>query len=167
MRISALRFLRARFLEAAGKAGLCLPKSVPQKWVVDCRHTGKRSSALKYLSRYLYRGVIAENNIVTNQDGNVTFKYVESRTGKTRYRTTKGEDFLWIILQYVLPKGFRRVREYGFLHGNAKKLLSLIQLVLQVLVQASTPRSRPAFKCPKYLTLMDILVVIQPRCSSG
>ena len=158
---------RARFLEAATKAGLRLPKSVPQKWVVDCRHTGKGSSALKYLSRYLYRGVIAESDIVSNQDGNVTFKYVESRTGKTRYRTTKGEDFLWIILQYVLPKGFRRVREYGFLHGNAKKLLSLIQLVLQVLVQASTPRSRPAFKCPKYLTLMDILVVIQPRCSSG
>jgi hypothetical protein len=34
-----------------------------------------------------------------------------------------GEDFLWLVLQHVLPKGFRRVRDYGFLHGNAKKLL--------------------------------------------
>ena len=158
---------RARFLEAATKAGLRLPKSVPQKWVVDCRHTGKGASALKYLSRYLYRGVVAENNIVSNQGGNVTFKYVESRTGKTRYRTAKGEDFLWIVLQHVLPKGFRRVRDYGFLHGNAKKLLSLVQLVLQVLLQAGTPRSRPAFKCPKCRALMNILAIAQPRCSPG
>src|SRR5450756_984077 len=46
--------------------------------------------------------------------------------------------FLWLVLQHVLPKGFRRVRDYGFLHGNAKKLLSLVQMVLQVLIEACT-----------------------------
>ena len=30
-------------------------------------------------------------------------------------------------MQHVLPKGFRRVRDYGFLHSNAKKLLSLVK----------------------------------------
>jgi hypothetical protein len=100
------------------------------------------------LSRYLYRGVIPENNIVSNQDGNVTFKYVQSRTGKTRYRTVKGEDFLWLVLQHVLPKSFRRVRDYGFLHGNAKKLLSLVQMVLHVLIKACAPRPRPVLSAP-------------------
>jgi hypothetical protein len=76
---------RARFLEASTKAGLSLPKQVPRKWVVNCKRAGTGPSALKYLSRYLYRGVIGENNIVSNQDGNITFKYIESRTGKTRY----------------------------------------------------------------------------------
>jgi hypothetical protein len=76
---------------------------LPVKWVVDCTHAGNGQPALKYLSRYLYRGVISENNIVSNQDGNVTFKYVDSRTGKIDYRTVKGEDFLWLVLQYVLP----------------------------------------------------------------
>jgi hypothetical protein len=109
------------------------------------------------LSRYLYRGVISENNIVSNRDGNVTFKYVEIGTDKTRYRTLKGEDFLWLVLQHVLPKGFRRVRDYGFLHGNAKKLLSLIQMVLQVLIEARAPRSKPAFKCPKCNAPMKIM----------
>ncbi len=33
------------------------------------------------------------------------------------------EDFLFLILQHVLPKGFRRVRDYGFLRSNAKRLL--------------------------------------------
>ncbi len=109
---------------------------MPRKWVAHCTHAGKGLTALKYLSRYLYRGVIGEKNIVSNQEGTITFKYVESRTGKTCYRTVKGEDFLWLVLQHVLPKGFRRVRDYGFLHGNAKKLLNLVQLVLQVMIQA-------------------------------
>ena len=64
-------------------------------------------------------------------------------TGNTRYRTLKGEDFLWLVFQHVLPKGFRRVRDYGFLHGNAKKLLTLVQMILQVLIEACVPRSRP------------------------
>ncbi|MBL4796521.1 MAG: transposase [Oleispira sp.] len=47
-------------------------------------------------------------------------------------RKLKGEDFLNLILQYTLPKGFRRARDYGFLLGNAKKLLTLIQIVLKL-----------------------------------
>jgi len=76
------------------KVGLSTPNSLPNEWVVDCTYVGKGLSALKFLSRYLYRGVISENNIVSNRNGNATFKYVENRTGKIRYRTLKGEDFL-------------------------------------------------------------------------
>lgn len=161
------KVFRARFLEALNKAGLSAPASWPRKWVVNCTHVGKGLPALKYLSRYLYRGVVAENNIVSNQDGNVTFKYVESRTGQIRYRTLKGEDFLWLVLQHVLPKGFRRARDYGFLHGNAKKLLSLVQLVLQVLIQACAPRPGPFFKCPGCQAPMQILAFRRPAWSSG
>ena len=153
------KVFRARFLEALTKAGLSLPHAVPQKWVVDCTCAGKGLPALKYLSRYLYRGVIGENNIVSNQDGNITFKYVESRTGKTLHRTIKGQDFIWLVLQHVLPKGFRRVRDYGFLHGKAKKLLSLVQLILQVLIQACAPRPRPVFHCPMCQAPMKILAI--------
>jgi len=65
------KVFRARFLTALNEAGLSIPKSVPPKWVVDCAHVGKAITALKYLSRYLYRGVISEKNIVKlpgNQD---------------------------------------------------------------------------------------------------
>jgi hypothetical protein len=161
------KVFRARFLPALTKAGLSIPHSVPQKWVVDCKPAGKGLSALKYLSRYLYRGVIGENNIVSNQDGYITFSYLESRTGKTRYRTVKAEDFLWLVFQHVLPKGFRRARDYGFLHGNAKRLLSLVQLVLQVLIHPCTPRPRPAFNCPMCHTPMHILAIGRPAWASG
>jgi len=158
---------RARFIEALDKAGLSAPNSLPHKWVVDCTHVGKGLPALKYLSRYLYRGVISENNIISDQDGNVTFKYVESRTRKTRYRTIRGEDFLWLVLQHVLPKGFRRVIDYGFLHGNAKKLLSLVQMVLRVLIEASTQRLRPVFKCPRCNAPMRIIAFRRHAWASG
>jgi hypothetical protein len=160
------KVFRARFLEALTKAGLGVPYSVPRKWVVDCTCAGKGLSVLKYLSRYLYRGVIAENSIVSNQNGNITFKFVQSRTGKTEYRTLKGEDFLWLVLQHVLPMGFRRLRDYGFLHGNAKKLLRLVQMVLQVMIQ-SCSRPRPVFKCPLCQAPMRVLGISSPACSSG
>ena len=161
------KVFRARFLDALKKSGLCVPNPLPVKWVVDCTHAGKGQPALKYLSRYLYRGVISENNIVSNQDGNVTFKYVDSRTGKIGYRTLKGEDFLWLVLQHVLPKGFRRVRDYGFLHANAKKLLSLLQMLLQVVTESCPLRTRPVFKCPICKVQMHIKAFRRPAWESG
>jgi hypothetical protein len=161
------KVFRARFLAALNKAGFFIPKGVPGKWVVDCTYVGKGITALKYLSRYLYRGVISEKNIVSNQNGRVTFKYIESRTGKTLYRTLKGEDFIKLIIQHVLPKGFRRVRDYGFLHSNAKKLLTLVQLILRVVTSVVKLRPRPVFKCSCCQSPMVITGFRRPEWKSG
>lgn len=151
------KVFRARFLTALNEAGLSIPKRVPNKWVVDCARCGRGISAIKYLSKYLYRGVISEKNIVSNRNGMVTFKYIESKTGTTKYRTLKGEDFLHLTMQHVLPKGFRRVRDYGFLHSNAKKLLFLVQLILHIKVKEIEQRPRPVFKCPRCKAHMVVL----------
>jgi len=161
------RVFRARLLAALKAAGLTLPGKLPDKWVVDCKHVGKGAPALKYLSRYLYRGVTSKKNIVANQNGNVTFKYIDSNTGQSRYRTLKGEDFVWLVLQHVLPKGFRRVRDYGFLHGNARKLLVLIQLVLRVMIAPGPARPRPVFNCPRCQSPMQIMGFVRPAWPSG
>ena len=158
---------RARFLDAINQAGLKIPVGVPKEWVVDCAHVGRGLPALKYLSRYLYRGVITEKDIVNCQNGEVTFRYTESKTGKTCYRTLKGEAFLWLVLQHVLPRGFRRVRDYGFLHGNAKKLLKLVQLILHVMIEATPPRPRPVFHCSCCKAVMKITAFRRPAWSSG
>ncbi|MCP3927817.1 MAG: IS91 family transposase, partial [Bacteroidetes bacterium] len=139
---------RGRFLAELALAGLVIPEKTPEKWVAHCEHVGRGGEVLKYLSRYLYRGVVSEKNIVANHDGRVTFRYLESKTGVVNSRTLAGEDFLHLVLQHVLPKGFRRVRDYGFLHGNAKKLRFLVQLILHVIVEQLMLRPRPVFKCP-------------------
>ncbi len=153
---------RARFLDALTQGGFSIPPKLPKNWVVDCAHVGQGLPALKYLSRYLYRGVISEKNIVANHQGLVTFKYTESKTGTIQYRTLKGEEFLNLILQHVLPKGFRRVRDYGFLHPNAKKLLILVQWVLKVVIKRITKRPRPVFKCSRCQSPMQIMSFRKP-----
>jgi len=161
------KVFRARSLAALNEAGLSIPRNIPSKWVVDCSHVGKGITALKYLSKYLYRGIISEKNIISNQNGQVTFRYIESKTGNTQYRTLKGEDFLHLIMQHVLPKGFRRVRDYGFLHSNAKKLLSLVQLILHVFIKVIKQRPRPVFKCPCCKSPMVILGFRQTAWKPG
>ena len=165
--LALARVFRGRLLAALLSEGLSLPAKLPNKWVVDCKHVGKGEPALKYLSRYLYRGVIRENNIITDRNGKVTFRYVDSQSGKTQTRTLKGEDFLWLLLQHVLPKGFRRVRDYGFLHGNAKSMLSLIQRVLGLWIEPKDKPPRPPFTCPTCKAVMKIIAFIRPNWRSG
>jgi Putative transposase len=158
---------RARFLQALNDNRFNIPYAMPSNWVVDVKPVGRGEPALKYLSAYLYRGVISEKNILANQNGRVTFNYLEARTGITKIRTLPGADFLWLIFQNVLPKGFRRVRDYGFLHGNAKAKLALVRYALRVVVKELAPTMRPHFKCPKCQAPMRILAFTKPRWLTG
>jgi len=106
--------------------------SAPKKWIVQCQSVGSGLPALKYLSRYLYRSVISEKNIIANRDGQVTFRYKDGKTQKNKTRTMPGDEFVWLLMQHVLPKGFRRVRDYGIVHGNARAKRQRLQLVLKI-----------------------------------
>jgi len=90
-----------------------------EEWVVHCKRVGSGGQALVYLGRYLYRGVIQEKDIIACENGNVTFRYQNSKTQKIEYQTVTGEKFLWLLLQHVLPKGFRRTRNFGFFTPTA------------------------------------------------
>jgi hypothetical protein len=103
---------------------------LPIKWVVDCKKVGHGLPALKYLSRYLYRGVLPDKDIIAYDEQSVTFRYKDSTTKKTTQRTLPVLKFLLLILQHVLPKGLQRVRDYGVLSSGAKKLRLFIQLLL-------------------------------------
>jgi hypothetical protein len=102
---------RARLLEYLAKLNLTLPTSLPKKWVVDCQRVGKGLPELQYLSRYLYRGVLPDKSIISDIDGQVSFEYLDSQTKTNKVRTIPATEFLWLVLQHVLPKGLRRVRD--------------------------------------------------------
>lgn len=140
------RVWRARMLQAINQhPQMSLPASVPEQWVVDCRCVGYGEPALEYLSRYLYRGVLPDNDIINTGEKTVTFRYKDSQTKAWKTRTLPTLQFLMLILQHVLPKGLQRVRDYGFLRGNAKTLRVRIQLLLLNLFY-QTPATIPQVK---------------------
>ena len=118
-------------LAAIAAAELTLPGRYPKQWVVDCKSIGSGEQALIYLGRYLYRGVIREQDIVACKDDQVSFRYRNAKTARIERRTVSGAHFLWLVLQHVLPKGFRRARNFGFLHPNCKRLIALLHLLLK------------------------------------
>lgn len=144
------RMFRGKLLAALAQAGLSLPTGLPSRWIVDCRKVGRGLPALRYLSRYLYRGVISERNLVAldRQQRTLTFRYQPSGNRPPVTRTLSLADFLWRLVQHVLPDGFRRVRDYGFLHHNAKKIRHLVQLLLRVRLLEPPAPQRSAWCCP-------------------
>jgi hypothetical protein len=125
------KVFRATLLKAIVDQNLQVPKDCPEKWVVDCKNVGNGDKALIYLGKYLYKGVIQEKDILKCENGRITFRYFHSKTKRYQTKTVTGEYFLWLLMQHVLPKGFRRIRCYGFLHPCSKKIIKLLQLILR------------------------------------
>ena len=97
---------------------------------MDVKPVGTGKKALVYLGRYLYKGVIQEKDIIACENGQVTHRFRDSNTKQFETTTVSGAKFLWLILQHVLPKGFIRARNFGFLHPNSKRLIALLQYLL-------------------------------------
>lgn len=163
------RVFRARFLEALRRADLLPPAELPTRWVVQCQRVGSGLPALKYLSRYLYRGVLATKQIVAFDAATqrVTFRYQDSKTRTGALRTLELADFLWRLLVHVLPRGYRRVRDFGFLHGNAKRRRAIVQIALRVHIPVPPPRARAEFRCQACRSSLTALSQSAPPRSSG
>jgi hypothetical protein len=160
------KVFRAKCIHAMSQAGYRLPYQCPKKWNADCENVGSGNSALTYLARYLYRGVISEDNILSYQQGNVTFRYKNSTTKQYQCITEPAVDFLWRVLQHVLPKGFRRTRDYGFLHGNARRTLLRIQLLLKVRLLPPPARQLSQKCCPHCRGPLKIIWLKHHRANS-
>jgi len=112
-----------------------LPKSIWQKdWVVHCKPAvhGTRT-VLNYLARYIHRVAIANSRILSVDNGNVTFRYKDSKRGAyIKTMTVSAGEFIRRFLQHALPAGVHKVRYYGLWSpSNRKKLLELQQTLTQ------------------------------------
>ena len=87
------KVFRGKFLEAFTCSNLKSPSNYTKKWIANCKNVGKGRKALLYLSQYLYRGVISEKNILTCENGVVTFRYKNSKTNKYQNRTLSAVSF--------------------------------------------------------------------------
>ncbi len=105
-----------------------IPRGVwRQEWVVHCKPVGEGKTALKYLAPYVFRVALSNRRLVKMEGDQVTFRYKDSRSGETRYWTLTAEAFLHRFLQHVLPRGFVKVRYYGWLAPGMRKVLAALR----------------------------------------
>jgi len=114
---------RQKFREALRAAGLesnVDPSVWHRWWEVSVQPVGDGRAVLKYLAPYVYRVAISDNRIVECTEQGVTYHWTPSGTNKIRTRTVTGQQFVGAFLQHVLPKGFRKVRHYGWMASNSQ-----------------------------------------------
>jgi hypothetical protein len=121
---------RAKFREAMRAAGLfhqIHPTVWSKTWVVRSEAVGDGRAALKYLAAYVFRVALSDRRILSCDDGQVTFSYRKTGSRRPRRMTLPAEEFLRRFLQHVLPRGFQKVRAYGFLSPNAQRSFDTVR----------------------------------------
>ncbi len=86
-------------------------------WVVYAKKPfGGPEHILQYLARYTHRVAISNHRLLSFANGQVTFRWKDYAHGnKQRKMTLTTDEFLRRFLLHVLPRGFVRIRHFGFL----------------------------------------------------
>jgi len=112
-----------------------------ERWVVYSKPPfGGPEYVLHYLARYTHRVAISNHRLVNFAEGKVTFRWKDYAHGnKKRLMTLAAEEFLRRFLLHALPRGFVRIRSFGFLANRRRG--NLLPLCRQLLT-AQPPPSR-------------------------
>lgn len=118
-------------------------------WVVYAKPPfGGPKQVLRYLARYTHRIAISEHRLLNVDDDTVTFAYKDYKDGNAKKQMTlDGDVFLRRFLQHVLPRGYTRLRAFGFLANNGKReKLAAIRALL--VAEAPVPLEERECLCP-------------------
>ena len=130
-----------------------------QDWVVYLkRPIGGTEYVLHYLGRYTHRVAISNHRLVSLTDGQVTFRWRDSaHHNEQKLLSLTVDEFLRRFLLHTLPKGFVRIRNFGFLAN--RKRATLLPLCFQLLGSeqqsqaeqhaSSTEDCPDLWRCPK------------------
>ena len=169
------RVFRGKFVDGLRRAaragrltfhGECLPLANPQAFAAFLRTLfqqdwgvyakppfGGPEHVLQYLACYTHRVAISNHRLLDVSDSHVTFRWKDYAQGsRQRTMTLTGEEFLRRFVQHVLPKGFPRIRYFGWLANRRRKnLLPLCRVLLTPRPPATpvAPAAEPAlWLCP-------------------
>jgi hypothetical protein len=144
------KLFRAAFQRALRKTALYaeIPPNVwRREWVVHCKGVGNGQAALKYLAPYIHRVAISNRRLVSIdhrgglESSQVTFQYRPSDTGQLKSCTLPVEQFIQRFLQHVLPRGFVKVRYFGFFAATLRSRLAALQ---KSLLPQTEPPTEPS-----------------------
>jgi Putative transposase/Transposase zinc-binding domain len=116
-------------------------------WVVLAKRPfAGPSQILEYLGRYTHRVAIANGRLLACHDGRVSFRWKDYRAqNKSKAMTLDANEFMRRFLMHVLPKGFRRIRHFGFL-ANA----CCVQKLTRIRAALDVPNPEPSVESKDY-----------------
>jgi len=188
------RVFRGKFIEGLRRAfannkisfyGECLPLKDEKEfsqflhtlfqhdWVVYAKAPfGGPEHVLQYLARYTHRVAISNHRILSVDETKVTFQWKDyAHNNKRRTMTLTCEEFLRRFLQHVLPKGFPRIRYFGWLANRRRqKMLPHCRVLLNqeaTEIPTAPPDETGVWQCPRCHGLMHIverLTAFQINC---
>lgn len=142
------------------------------EWVVYAKAPfGGPKQVLEYLGRYTHRVAISNNRLLEFSDNAVTFAWKDYRhESKNKTMRLDAHEFIRRFLLHVLPSGFQRIRNYGFLANRyrqvkielCRKLLGAPVPVVAVDVPDQALDYRDRYQRLTGLSLRDC-----PHCGKG
>ena len=138
-------------------------------WVVYAKQPfGGPDHVLHYLARYTHRVAISNHRLIAFENDQVTFRWKDyAHRNKKRKMTVSADEFLRRFLLHVLPRGFVRIRFFGFLANRRRA--DLLPRCRQLLAQQATesaqsnastePACGPCPKCSIPMLLVERLSV--------
>ncbi|MGA2120200.1 MAG: transposase [Bryobacteraceae bacterium] len=142
-------------------------------WVVySKRPFGGAEHALRYLGCYTHRVAISNHRLVGLEQGRVTLRWRDSaHKNKKRLMSLPVAEFLRRFLLHVLPRGFVRIRHFGFFAHRRRA--TLLPLCFQLLASAGKPTpatqsepkpdsGRSLYTCPHCGGAMIVLERLTP-----
>lgn len=93
------------------------------KWNVYIKETYQgKGNAIEYLAKYTNRIAISNQRVIGEKDGIVYFCYLDRKDGnKKKIAKIPALEFIRRFIQHVVPKGFQKIRYYGYLSNSVRK----------------------------------------------
>jgi hypothetical protein len=141
-------------------------KLYAKKWIIDVRDSVKSPErVLQYLARYTHRVAIANSRITALKDGMVTFKINNRKKNRKEQITITAVEFIRRFLLHSLPKGFVRIRYYGFL-ANCNRVENLNNIT-RLMGMPPLPEKENVSLEKMMLQLTGIDITVCPCCNKG
>jgi hypothetical protein len=140
-------------------------KLVGRNWVVYCKRPFKDAeSVVRYIGRYTHRVAISNNRIIDIKDGHVLFLYKDYKVSRSKWQqiSLSADEFIRRFIWHVLPKGFHKIRHFGFLaNGRSKQMVETIRSQLNETRLKNPDHESGMPKCPECETgvMLPFLVV--------
>lgn len=168
---------RAKMLQVLRTQQVEIPHTealMAKSWCVYSKPCLNRpDTVIKYLARYTQKGMMHESRLTGMDNSHIKFSYKDyHQPGQTKEMRLTGVEFIRRYLQHILPKGFMRIRHYGYLANRCRRRkLALIKTQTERALQPEkTMDDKPlhgCWQCPECRTGLLKLVSLRlpTRCN--